>query len=146
MVAAAGSGTADTEDATGAGADRVVGGGVKGWAIMPMRAVKKAGRRLLQAVAAPIYLAGIALYLLWVAADTAFDDALTKLTIWQLRRQRRFLDRHLQHRRLTKVEKGLLTHLHKRLMQEERGAQDWKRKREEKRAQARREYQRRRGR
>lgn len=131
MVAAAGSGTSDSEDATGAGADAVVGGGVKGWAIMPMRAVKKAGRRLLQAVAAPIYLAGIALYLLWVAADTAFDDALTKLTIWQLR-----------HRRLTKVEKGLLTHLHKRLMQEERGAQDWKRKR----AQARREYQRRRGR
>ena len=130
MVAAAGKGTADREDAKGAGADAIVGGGAKGRDIMPKRAVKGMGRGLLQAAVAPIVQAWTALGRLWTKGDMAVDDALARLTVWQLRRQERWLRQWSQRRRLTKGQQRTLEWLQGRLGQELKEHQEWRRRRQ----------------
>ena len=105
---------------------------------MPKRAVKGMGRGLLQAAVAPIVQAWTALGRLWTKGDMAVDDALARLTVWQLRRQQRWLRQQSQRRRLTKGQQRTLGWLQGRLEQELKGHQDWRRARRRRGGKARR--------
>lgn len=105
---------------------------------MPMRAVRKVGRGLLQVIITPIVQARASLGRFWMQGDMAIDDALSRLTVWQLRRQQRWLRQKTRHRRLTKGEQRMLEWLQGRLGQELKEHQKWRRERRRRGGKARR--------
>ena len=90
-----------------------------------MRAVKKVWRWLLAVILIPICLVGVALYLCWVYAGMAFDEASTRLALWQLRRQQKWLLKQSQKEGLSGDDLERLAWLHQRLTKRQLAQLAW---------------------